>query len=57
MRALPTRQADTDQNSFSVNFSHVLPAGTHNVALRCDEAAPGEFEVESAELIVFAIPT
>jgi 23S rRNA maturation mini-RNase III len=43
-----------DQDSTSVDFSRVLPAGTHNVALQCDEA--GAVVVDDAELIVLAIP-
>ena len=44
-----------DQDTTSVAFGQVLPAGTHAVALQCDEA--GTVTVDDAELIAFAIPT
>lgn len=43
-----------DQDTTSVAFGVVLPAGTHAVALQCDET--GDVVVDDAELVVTAIP-
>jgi hypothetical protein len=47
---------DFDQATTSAAFSRVLPAGSHAVALRCEENATGNIAADDAELLVHSLP-
>jgi hypothetical protein len=48
--------AGNDQLTNSAAFSRVLPAGSHAVALRCQENAAGNVSADDGELLVYSLP-
>jgi hypothetical protein len=53
---LTVADTDFDQATTSAAFSLLLPAGSHAVALRCEENAAGNVNADDAELLVHSLP-
>jgi hypothetical protein len=49
-------ETTNDQLTTSAAFSRVLPAGSHAVALRCQENAAGNVSADDGELLVHSLP-